>query len=85
MPDSYDFHNTLLGPDSVHDPARSADDLPDTGVVEFGDDPPGSGKIGQMLDRVEHILDEAGRCSWTGLSNVGSKFSQIKASGWSPD
>ena len=46
MPDSYDFHNVLSRFDPVHYPARLANDLSDIGVIKFGDDPPGFGKIG---------------------------------------
>jgi hypothetical protein len=46
VPDSYDFHNVLSRFDSLHDSARSANDLSDIGVIKFGDDPPGFGKIG---------------------------------------
>ena len=60
VPDSCDLHNPFLRLDSVDNPTWFANDLADAGIVEFGDSPAGFGKVGQVLNRMEYVLDETG-------------------------
>jgi hypothetical protein len=85
VPDPYDFHNALLGLDSVHDSARSADDLPDIGIIEFGDNATRFREIGPALHYVEHTFDKTGRRIRTEFGEIGGEFSQIEAGGRRPD
>ena len=70
MPDSRDLHDMLLRLDSVHDPARFSNDLANVGIAKFGDDPAGFGEISQILNHLEHTLDETGGCIGTRLRDV---------------
>jgi hypothetical protein len=70
VPYSYDFHNVLLGLHSVHYPAGLANDFSDIGIAELRNNPPGLGKISQVLDRAQHILDEIGSGFWARLDDV---------------